>query len=486
MDARTGVCRLGTGGQRVRRTLGAALVAVAALLPGSVLAQAQPAAGELKNLSRALQRVVDKVEPTVVQIRVVSYGPVSGGNGTAASLIGTQRSTGSGVILSADGYIVTNNHVVEGGRRFKVILPRAAVASVPGRSAVAPVSQEVSATLVGTDEETDLAVLKIDLAGLPFSKFADSDSLAPGQIVMAFGSPLGLAGSVSMGVVSALGRQLREEDRMVYIQTDTPINPGNSGGPLVNEDGAVVGINTLILSQSGGNEGLGFAAPSNIARFVTDQIRASGRVRRGSIGVFAQTVTPELAAGLHLPREWGVVLADVDPAGPAGKSALQPGDMIMAVDGKPMENGRQMDVTLYRRKVGETVNLDVVRGPQRFTAKVAVVERKDDGEEFRSLVTPEKNLVPALGILGLDVTPELARAIPGAREAWGVVVAAASSDATRPAGLRPGDVIYSVNGIPTRTLADLRTALGQVAADAPAILQVGRRGQLRFVTASRE
>ncbi|HTO73090.1 MAG TPA: trypsin-like peptidase domain-containing protein [Gemmatimonadales bacterium] len=463
-----------------------ALAAVAVLLPASAMAQAQSAAGDLKSLSRALQRVAEKVEPTVVQIRVTAYGPVSGGNGTAASLIGTQRSTGSGVILSADGYIVTNNHVVEGGRKFKVILPRAAVANVPGRSAVAPVSQEVAATLVGADEETDLAVLKVDLAGLPFSKFADSDSLAPGQLVLAFGSPLGLAGSVSMGVVSAVGRQLREEDRMVYIQTDTPINPGNSGGPLVNEDGAVVGINTLILSQSGGNEGLGFAAPSNIARFVTDQLRANGRVRRGSIGVFAQTITPALAAGLHLPREWGVVLGDIDPNGPAAKSALQPGDMIMAVDGKPMENGRQMDVTLYRRKAGETVSLDVVRGPQRFTAKVPVVERKDDDDQFRGLVTPEKNLVPELGILGLDVTPELARAIPGARDTWGVVVAAASNDATRPAGLRPGDVIYSVNGIPTRTLADLRTALSQVAAEAPAILQVGRRGQLRFVTASSE
>jgi serine protease Do len=289
-----------------------------------------------------------------------------------------------------------------------------------------------------------------------------------------------------MGIVSAVGRQLKEEDRMIYIQTDTPINPGNSGGPLVNDDGVIVGINTLILSQSGGNEGIGFAAPGNIVRFVCDQLRANGRVRRGAIGVFAQTVTPALAAGLKLPRNWGVILGDVDPDGPAAKAALQVGDMIMSVDGKPMENGRQLDVTLYRHRVGDIVSLDIARGQQRFAARVPVVERQDDADRFRAMVTPEKNLVPSLGILGLDLTPELARALPGVRQSYGVVVAAVSSDATKPAGLMPGDVIYSVNGVPTRTLVDLRSALDRVAADSAAVLQIGRKGQLRFVTESSE
>lgn len=468
----------------IRRAL-PALAGMTVLLCGTVSGQSA-ATGELRTLSRALQRVVARVEPAVVQIRVTAYGPVAGGSTGAAALIATQRSTGSGVILSADGYIVTNAHVVEGGRRFLVILPRAAAAGVPGRSALAPVSQEVPATLVGTDEETDLAVLKVALTGLPYATFGDSDSLEAGQVVLAFGSPLGLASSVTMGIVSAVGRQLKEEDRMIYIQTDTPINPGNSGGPLVNDDGVIVGINTLILSQSGGNEGIGFAAPGNIVRFVCDQLRANGRVRRGAIGVFAQTVTPALAAGLKLPRNWGAILGDVDPDGPAAKAALQVGDMIMSVDGKPMENGRQLDVTLYRHRVGDIVSLDIARGQQRFAARVPVVERQDDADRFRAMVTPEKNLVPSLGILGLDLTPELARALPGVRQSYGVVVAAVSSDATKPAGLMPGDVIYSVNGVPTRTLVDLRSALDRVAADSAAVLQIGRKGQLRFVTESSE
>jgi len=462
------------------------LAAIAMLMHGTATGQAQAPGADLKNLSRSLQRVVDKVGPAVVQIRVTAYGPVSGGTAGNAALIGTQRSTGSGVVLSADGFIVTNAHVVEGGRLFKVILPRAAVAGVPGRSALAPVSQEVPAQLIGADRETDIAVLKVGLTGLPFAEFGDSDSLQPGQVVLAFGSPLGLASSVSMGIVSAVGRQLREEDRMIYIQTDTPINPGNSGGPLVSEDGVVVGINTLIFSQSGGNEGIGFAAPGNIVRFVSDQLRAGGRVRRGAIGVFAQTVTPDLAAGLKLPRDWGVVLGDVFPGGPAAQASLQVGDMILSVDGKPMENGRQLDVTLYRHRVGEMVNLEIARGAQRFTARVPVIERKDDGDQFREMVTPERNLVPSLGILGLDVTPELARAIPGARQTWGVVVAAVSRNATKPAGLQPGDVIYAVNDIPVRTLADLRAALERVPNDAAAVLQICREGQLRFVTQSSE
>ena len=263
----------------------------------------------------------------------------------AGALLGSQRSTGSGVILSADGFIVTNAHVVDGGRRFTVIVPRPAVTGVPGRSALAPVSQEVPATLVGIDLETDLAVLKVALTGLPFARLGNSDSLAQGQVVLAFGSPFGLASSVTMGVISAVGRQLQDEDRMIYIQTDTPINPGNSGGPLVTAEGLVVGINTMIFSQSGGNEGIGFAAPGNIVRFVYEQIRTNGRVRRGEIGVFAQTITPALASGLRLSREWGVVLGDVYPNSPAAKAGLRINDVILSVDGKPMENGRQFDVT---------------------------------------------------------------------------------------------------------------------------------------------
>jgi len=348
------------------------------------------------------------------------------------------------------------------------------------------VSQEVPATLVGIDRETDLALLKVALKNLPFARLGESDSIAPGQVVLAFGSPFGLTSSVTMGVISAVGRQFRDEDRMIYIQTDTPINPGNSGGPLVSDNGLVIGINTSILSQSGGNEGIGFAAPANIVRFIYDQIRTGGRVRRGEIGVFAQTITPALAAGLRLSREWGVVLADVYPNSPAAKAGLRIHDVILSVDGKPMENARQFDVTLYAQKPGSSVNLEVGRGLQRLTLPVTVVERRDQTDRFRDLVTPDRNLIARLGVLALDLTPELARLIPDLRDNNGVVVAGVASDASGSAGPVPGDVIYGVNGERIRTLADLRAAISQIAADSTAVLQIGRQGQLRFLTVTLE
>jgi serine protease Do len=469
----------------MNRFAGRFLCVLTLLGAGPAAGQAAPRTPDLRNLSHSLEAVAARVSPTVVQIRVTAYGPVPRGATSTGALLGSQRSTGSGVILSADGFILTNGHVVDGGRRFTVVLPRPAVAGVPGRSALAPVSQEVPATLVGIDRETDLAVLKVGLRGLPFAKLGNSDSLEPGQIVLALGSPFGLASSVTMGVISAVGRQLQDEDRMIYIQTDTPINPGNSGGPLVTAEGVVVGINTMILSQSGGSEGIGFAAPGNIARFVYEQIRANRRVRRGEIGVFAQTITPALASGLRLSREWGVVLGDVYPNSPAAKAGLRINDVILSVEGKPMENGRQFDVTVYQRPIGSPVNLEVGRGLQRLTLRVVVEERRDVADRFRDMVTPEQNLVSRLDILALEITPELAAIIPGLRTPDGVVVAGVAL-ASGPAGPLPGDVIHAVNGVTVRTIADLRTAIGQVAPDSVAVLQVGREGRLRFITVTLE
>lgn len=450
-------------------------------LVAAVPAVAQNAAPPptLREVSRAFETVAARVGPTVVQVRVTATAPDEEAAATA-SLLAARRTTGSGVILSADGYIVTNAHVVQGGRRFLVAVPRPAAPGVPGRSNLRPVSQEVPALLIGTDRETDLAVLKVDLADLPFAVLGDSDSLLPGHLVMAFGSPLGLASSVTMGVVSATNRQLRDEDRMLYIQTDTPINPGNSGGPLVDVSGRVMGINTLILSQSGGSEGIGFAAPSNIVRSVYDQIRKYRRVRRGEIGVFAQTVTPTLAARLMLARDWGVVLGDVYPGSPAEGAGLRVGDLIYSIDGKPMENGRQFDVDLYRKPIGQPVTLEVGRGLQRVVLKVPVVERRGDPQQFSDVVTAEKNLVPRLGFLGLDLTPEVAPLIPGLRSQRGVVVAAVAGDAG--SGLQAGDVIHAVDRTAIGSLAELRAGLDRLPAGGSVVLQVGRQGQLRFLT----
>ena len=332
------------------------------MLPGIAGAQAAPSRGAaaIADLSGALESAAKIVGPSVVEIFTTSYAPAEGVLPRSADLVTTQRASGSGVIVDADGYILTNAHVVRGAQRLRVELAIPAI----GRSILATRSRTVTGTIVGIDLETDLALIKVSEPNLPALTFGDSDDLKAGQLVLAFGSPLGLHNSVTLGVVSAVARQLQPESPMIYVQTDASISPGSSGGPLVDLRGRLMGINTLILSQGGGSEGFGFAAPSNIVRTVYEQLRKGGRVRRGDIGVRAQTLSPTLAAGLNLGRDHGVVLSDVMPGGPAARAGLRPGDIVMALDGKAMENGRQLQVSLYRRLVGDVVNLDVLRGDQ--------------------------------------------------------------------------------------------------------------------------
>jgi len=262
----------------------------------------------LADLSQSLQALAAKVSPSVVQIFVTGYTAPDGEDRGASGEPQLERSSGSGVIVDPDGYIVTNAHVVENATRIEVELPLDAAAGAPGRSILKRRGRTVGGQIVAIDHETDIAVVKVEARGLPALPFGDSDDLRSGQLVLAFGSPLGLESSVSMGVVSAVARQLTPEDPMIYIQTDATINPGNSGGALVDTEGRLVGVNTLIYSQSGGSEGIGFAAPSNIVRNVFAQIRQYGRVRRGEIGVNPQTITPLLAEAMGLTFDAGVVL----------------------------------------------------------------------------------------------------------------------------------------------------------------------------------
>ncbi len=269
---------------------------------------------------------------------------------------------------------------------------------------------------------------------------------------------------------------------MIYIQTDAPINPGNSGGPLVDAHGHVVGINTLIYSQGGGNEGIGFAAPSNIVRSVYDQIREFGRVRRGEIGVRTQTLTPILAGSLGLGSESGVLVSDVLPGGPAERAGMRIGDVVQSLDGKRMENARQFDVNLYQRHPGEVVNVDLVRAGGRRRLAVPVRERPGDPSRFAALVTPDSNLVRRLGVLALDLTPDVRAMLPALRAEAGILIAAGS--ATGPYwqdALQPGDVVYSVNQEPVTSIARLRLRLRQFDVGSSVALQVERQGTLRYV-----
>jgi len=436
------------------------------------------------DLSTTLEATTRTVSPAVVEIFTMSQIPGNGVVPRMADLVATRRASGSGVIVDTEGYIVTNAHVVLGAQQLRVDIPTPSA----GHSILAASSRTVSGRIVGIDLETDLAVIKIDQRNLPVLAFGDSDDLRAGQIVLAFGSPLGFNNSVSLGVVSAVARQLEPESPMIYVQTDASINPGSSGGPLVDLQGRLVGINTLIATETGGHEGLGFAAPSNIVRTVYEQIKKSGTVRRGDLGIRAQTVTPVLAGGLSLARDSGVVLADVLPGSAAERVGLKPGDLVLSLDGKPMENGRQLQVGLYRRLVGDVVTLEILRDGQILSVPVAMTERRDPFAELAAPADPRENLVPQLGILGVTLDRRIENVLPALRVRTGVVVASTVAGAidTREGGLAAGDIIYSLNRAPIAGLADLHSLLDKVKTGDSIVLQLERRGELMYLAFTAE
>jgi serine protease Do len=264
---------------------------------------------------------------------------------------------------------------------------------------------------------------------------------------------------------------------MIYVQTDASINPGNSGGPLVDTEGAIVGLNTFIVSSSGANAGVGFAAPSNIVRSVFQQIRTTGRVRRGQIGIQAQTITPQLAAALKLPQDSGVLVGDIVPSGSAEAAGLQIKDILLTLDGKPLENARQFGVNIYQ-KAGETVKLEVLRGAERLSKEVAVLERPKDTDQILSMAAQDVNVVAHLGIVALDVDAKTAPLLPALRRLDGVVVAAGIDDND---DFLPGDVIHAINDGKVANLPALRAALQTVKAGDSVAVQIERRGQMQYV-----
>jgi len=462
------------------RLLGILAICLAPAPTASAQTPAAPPA--LSDLSKSLQALSAKVSPSVVQIFVTGYAPPDEEDQAATGEPQLERSSGSGVIVDPDGYIVTNAHVVENATRIEVELPFEASGGAAGRSILKRRGRTVGGQIVAIDHETDIAVVKVEARGLPPLMFGDSDALRPGQIVLAFGSPLGLESSVSMGVVSAVARQLTPEDPMIYIQTDATINPGNSGGALVDTEGRLVGINTLIYTQSGGSEGIGFAAPSNIVRNVFSQIHKYGRVRRGEIGVNTQTITPLMAEALGLTFDAGVVLADVAANGPAGKAGLEPGDIVLSLDGKTMENGRQFRINVYTRGVGEQVAIEVRRGTRTLTVRVPVVERENDTGQLEALISTQQ-VIRNLGIIGLDLTAKIAELLPTVRRDKGVVVARVTPETpySQQGRLQPGDVIYAVNGRPVNGVEELKAAMAELKSSAAAVVLIERQSTLMYL-----
>jgi serine protease Do len=435
----------------------------------------------LKQLSSSFEEVSQRTGRAVVQIFVRSYVTAET-TSSSGELLTAEDSSGSGIILSDDGYILTNAHVVKSAHSVKVQLNMRTEAEAREQGEHVP-SRPLVGNVVGVDHDSDLAVLKIDRKHLPYLTFGDSDELKQGQIVLALGNPLGLDNSVSMGVVSALSRQIKTDDPMVYIQTDAPINPGNSGGPLVDTDGRVVGINTLIFTQSGGSEGIGFAIPGNVAREVYQQLRAQGHVHRSQLGIVAQTVTPDMAEGLKLETDHGVIISDLEPKGAAAHAGLEIDDIIIGMNGSSIASLHQLEARVLRAKPGTTVAVKVQRGAGQL--ELPVVTEEQSGSELDALadlVDPVKNVVPELGIVGLDITKPVLELMPDLRRPAGVVVAARKTGAPYSGGaMAVGDVIYSINRQVVSGVAQLRQYLQKLKPGDSAVLLVEREGRLIYL-----
>lgn len=437
--------------------------------------------GVLDQLNGALESLAAKVSPAVVQILVTGYGPLKEEDRSQTALIIRQHAVGSGVVVDPNGYIMTNAHVVEGAQRVQVALPLPA--SESGRQVAIGKRRILEARLLGVHKDTDLALLKIDETDLPTLSLLTQQRPKVGQLVFAIGSPEGLQNSVTMGVVSAVARQADPSKPLTYIQTDAPINPGNSGGPLVDTNGAVLGINTFILTQGGGSEGLGFAIPARVVDFVYQSLRKYGHVHRVEIGAATQEITPTLAEALQLPQRWGVVVVDVTPDGPAAAAGLQIQDIILSADDRRIETLPSLSSALYLHRIDQVVKLEVLRGSEKKTLYIPAIERRDRMDELYDAVNPENSLISRLGVLAIDLTSDLASQLGSLRIPSGVVVVGRAADLILPdTGLQTGDIIHRLNTTAIDSMETLRAALNKLKAGDPVALQVERDGGLLYVS----
>src|SRR3989454_787579 len=400
-----------------------ASVLAAVLLGGATVTLEAQRRAPLVQLDNAIESLVHDVSPSIVQVLVTGIGPVPAQGRTLT--VAHEQVMGPGVIVASAGFIIPNAHVVAGAQRVEVIMtPSRTRAGEPLPPRGGP---RLAARVIGLDRVTDLAVLKVDTTGLAALPFGDSDRLREGQLVLTFGSPAGLANSVTMGVVSSVARE---------VDLDRPI-------------GALVGINTFILSQSGGSEGLGFAIPSNMAAFVYRQLRTYGHVHRGMIGMTGQEITPVLAKGLGLPRDWGILVADLAPGGPAASAGMESGDVVVGLNGRPVATLAQFVADVTMRSAGRPVQLDVLRGPATLTVRVPVAEQRDSLDRIMTSLDPNRNLVRKIGVLGVAIDSSVAGLMSGLRIRSGVLVVAQALDAGgTQTGLEAGGGIHTAKRTP--------------------------------------
>ena len=446
------------------------------------LAQRPASTEPLERMNDSIEALMRKVWPAVVQVQVTSYGPQDETGRTEASeVLGRQRSIGSGFVIDPDGYIMTNAHVVSGAVKVHVVLPATDETGTLA-SALSGKHKIVPARIIGVTREIDLALLKVDGLKLPSLPLATYRDVRQGETVFAFGSPEGLRNTLTHGLVSAVARQTDPDSPLIYVQTDAPINPGNSGGPLVNIKGEVVGLNTFILSKSGGNEGLGFAIPSATVRTVYRQLRQYGQLRRQEIGISMQTITSVLAAGLGLSRDEGVVVSDVFPKGPADVAGMKPGDILVSVDGQPANDLPSISYYFRLRDSQEKVQIVALRGTTQMTFSVAALEEKNAFDGVTPLADPEKSLVAKLGILGVEVDAQISAQAQGRlRDPFGIIVVGRSAGTGGEVPLMVGDVIRMVNGQFVTSIDRLRKALQSATPGTAITLQIQREGKLMYV-----
>jgi len=479
------VLALGAAGYKFARPAHAATTS-AALAPAAAPLDANSVA-PLLSLDQAMENLAARVTPAVVNVTVTSktktnvseqeqgvpfgfgqfFGNPFGDQGGQQFHIRPQsrieHGLGSGVIISPDGYIVTNNHVVDGAVDVNVTLHDRRI---------------LTAKVIGTDPLTDLAVIKVDATNLPSVPLGDSTQLRPGQTVLAFGNPLGYRFSVTRGIVSALNRPNPGSDRRApgeFIQTDAAINPGNSGGPLVDARGEVVGINTFLISETGGFSGMGFAIPTQIVKPTVESLMKNGKVSHGYMGVGITDVTPENSRFFDLKKAEGAVVTQVEPNTPGAKAGLKNGDVILALDGKPVNDAGELQVAVGQKTPGTTIKLDIMRNGKDMTVPVTLesMNHKNGDDESAS----NQNGKPRWG-LGLgDLTPDVRQQLQVPDNLKGAVIGNVQPGSPADnAGLQNGDIILEVNRKPVTSAADASQDLRSVEQGKDALVLVYSNG----------